>query len=241
MSYRVLLVDDEPLARERVKRLLQAHEQFQCVGEAEHGDAALNWLNQHEADLVLLDIQMPGRNGLDIAADIQRRPAAPLVVFCTAYDEHALQAFSVKAIDYLLKPIHPDDLARALQRALEWLSQHRPANSPIAKQHIAARNHQGVQLIAIDDVRCCIADQKYVSVHHAQGETLVDESLSQLEEQFAGHFLRVHRSALVALQHIERLVVRNDGSHQVFVRGVEFGISISRRHVAQVKRLLKML
>ena len=250
MTYRVLLVDDEPLARERMKRLLLEHHDFICAGEAANGDAALSWLRLHQADLVLLDIQMPGRNGLDTAAAMQELPQPPLVVFCTAYDEHALQAFAVKAIDYLLKPVRKEDLSRALQRAGEWLAQ-RPElqpeqaaeqqSAPGCRTHLSARTHNGLQLIPLEEVFYFYADQKYVNVHHEGGETLVDDSLRQLEDEFPGLFVRVHRSALVALKRIERLEALPGGGHNVYLRGLAEGVPVSRRHLPDVRRVMKEL
>lgn len=245
MTYRVLLVDDEPLARERMKRLLLEHHDFVCVGEAANGDAALAWLGMHQADLVLLDIQMPGRNGLETAAAMQELPQVPLVVFCTAYDEHALQAFAVKAIDYLLKPVRKEDLRRALQRASEWLMQqsaeHPSARPSGSRTHLSARTHNGLQLIPLESVFYFYADQKYVNVHHEGGETLIDDSLRQLEDEFPGLFVRVHRSALVALNRIERLETLNSGGHKVFLRGLADGVPVSRRHLPEVRRVMKEL
>lgn len=245
MSYQVLLVDDEPLARERLKRLLQEHDDFVCAGEAGDGSAALSWLQQHGADLVLLDIQMPGRSGLDVAAAMQQLPQPPLLVFCTAYDEHALQAFAVKALDYLLKPVRREDLSRALQRAGEWLAQ-RPASvaaatAPGSRTHLSARTHNGLQLIPLESIICCHADQKYVTVLHEDGETLVDESLKQLEDEFPQLFIRVHRSTLVAKQRMERLQAVDEGGHQLWLRGLAEGVAVSRRHLAEVRRVMKEL
>ena len=242
MSYRVLLVDDEPLARERLKRLLLEHDDFDCAGEAANGDAALSWLALHQADLVLLDIQMPGMSGLETAAEIIKRDNAPAIVFCTAYDEHALQAFGVKAIDYLLKPIRKEDFSRALQRAVEWLGTRPQPNEEASagvRTHLSARTHNGLQLIPLDDVLYFYADQKYVSVRHTGGETLIDDALKQLEDEFDGRFVRVHRSALVARDRIERLVAQQGGGHKVYLRGLEEGVAVSRRHLAEVKRVMK--
>ncbi|WP_430460803.1 LytR/AlgR family response regulator transcription factor [Thalassolituus sp. LLYu03] len=246
MSYRVLLVDDEPLARERLKRLLLEHTDFVCAGEAASGDDALLWLSQHAADLVLLDIQMPGRTGLETAAAMQSLARPPVVVFCTAYEEHALQAFAVKAVDYLLKPVRKEDLSRALQRAAEWLAQQAPAATEQAlpsgcRTHLSARTHNGLKLIPLDEVFYCLADQKYVNVHYVGGETLIDDSLKQLEDEFGDLFVRVHRSALVARARIERLQALPEGGHQLFLRGMEDGVPVSRRHLADVKRVMKGL
>ena len=242
MSYRVLLVDDEPLARERLKRLLQEHSQFECAGDVGNGEAALDWLARQHADLVMLDIQMPGMTGLAVAAEIAKQEKPPAVVFCTAYDEHALQAFGVRAIDYLLKPIRKEDLSRALQRAVEWLGK-QPDNEVAAgsRTHLSARTHNGLQLIALEDVFYFYADQKYVSVRHTGGETLIDDALKQLEDEFGDRFVRVHRSALVARGRIERLEAQPGGGHKVYLRGLHEGVAVSRRHLAAVKRVMKEL
>jgi len=245
MSYRVLLVDDEPLARERLKRLLTEYPDFVCAGEAGDGDEALAWLHSNSADLLLLDIQMPGMNGLDVAAQIQQQKNAPLIVFCTAYDEHALQAFSVSALDYLLKPVHKDDLCRALQRAQPWLESKEKSTPPAAAEsgrtHLSARTHNGLLLIPLEDVFYFYADQKYVSVRHTGGETLIDDALKQLEEEFGERFVRVHRSALVARDRIERLEAKAGSGHKVYLRGLDEGVAVSRRHLADVKRVMKEL
>ena len=167
MSYRVLVVDDEPLARQRLKRLLEEHKDFACIAEAGDGQAAVDWLSQFRADLVLLDIQMPGLDGLQAAEKIRSLANPPVIVFCTAYDDHALAAFDVDAADYLLKPIRKEDLIRALSRAAERLS--RQVAGPAARTHISARTSQGLVLTPIDDVLFFSADQKYVSMHHDEG------------------------------------------------------------------------
>lgn len=241
MSYRVFIVDDEPLARERLKRLLQGQEQFSVCGEAEHGEAALAWLKKNQADIMLLDIQMPGVNGLQVAAKIQPQENAPVIIFCTAYDEHALEAFRVQALDYLLKPVRPEELSRALNRAAEWLSN--PANSASSTQvsertHLTANSHKGFERIAVADIIACVAEQKYVRVLHEDGELLVDESLKQLEEEFPQLFIRTHRSALVALERLH-LLQAQQGGHQILLHGLAEPIPVSRRHLAKVKEAME--
>src|SRR5690606_5707367 len=115
------------LARERLKRLLLDRESFSVCGEAEHGMAALDWLQKNHADIMLLDIQMPGMDGLEVAAKVRQLENPPVIIFCTAYDEYALEAFRVQALDYILKPVSPEELTRALNRASEWLNN--PANN----------------------------------------------------------------------------------------------------------------
>jgi two-component system response regulator AlgR len=236
MSYRVLVVDDEPLARQRLKRLLEEHKDFACIAEAGDGQAAVDWLSQFRADLVLLDIQMPGLDGLQAAEKIRSLANPPVIVFCTAYDDHALAAFDVDAADYLLKPIRKDDLIRALSRAAERLS--RQVAGPAARTHISARTSQGLVLTPVDDVLFFSADQKYVSMHHADGETLIDDSLKQLEEEFPQRFMRIHRSYLVASDRVQRLENTDDGV-VLWLRGSDQPLPVSRRHAPGVKKHLR--
>jgi len=236
MSYRVLVVDDEPLARQRLKRLLDEHKDFACIAEAGDGQAAVDWLSQFRADLVLLDIQMPGLDGLQAAEKIRGQVNAPVIVFCTAFDDHALAAFDVDAADYLLKPIRKEDLTRALSRTAERLS--RQVSGPAARTHISARTSQGLVLTLVDSILYFSADQKYVSMHHADGETLIDDSLKQLEEEFPQRFLRIHRSYLVAIKRILRLENTSSGV-VIWLEGMDQPLPVSRRHAPAVKRLLK--
>lgn len=243
MTYRLIIVDDEPLARTRLHRLLEEQSEFEVVAELESGQGCLDWLAEQQADAILLDIQMPGLTGLETAARLQLLEHPPLVIFCTAYDEHALDAFGVKAIDYLLKPVRHEELQRSLGRAVEWLQHVQTEKSPdnSVRTHLTARTHMGLQLIPIGDVFYFTADQKYVNVVHTEGETLIDDSLRQLEDEFGNRFVRVHRSALVARDRIERLGSAEGNGHQVFLRGLRDGISVSRRHLADVRRVMKSM
>jgi len=237
MTYRVVIVDDEPLARQRLKRLLEEHKDFTCVAEAGDGQAAVDWFSQFQADLLLLDIQMPGLDGLQAASRICTQPSAPVIVFCTAYDDHALSAFEVDAADYLLKPIRKEDLTRALTRASVRLARdNTPA--PAARTHISARTAQGLTLTPVDEVLYFSADQKYVSMHHEQGATLIDDSLKQLEEEFPHRFLRIHRSYLVASDRICRLENTDDGV-VLWLQGSDAPLPVSRRHAPGVKKYLR--
>lgn len=241
MSYQVFIVDDESLARERLKRLLDKQTQFSVCGEAGHGEAALAWLQNNNADIVLLDIQMPGMGGLEVAAQIKQQKNSPVIIFCTAYDEYALEAFRVQALDYLLKPVRPEELNRALNRAAEWLNS--PANSihlnqSNARTHLTANSHKGYERIAVAEVIACVAEQKYVRILHEGGELLVDESLKQLEEEFPQVFIRTHRSALVALSRLH-LLQAQQGGHQILLQGLDQPIPVSRRHLAKVKEAME--
>ena len=256
MTLRVLLVDDEPLARQRLARLLAEHTHYEIVAEAGNGQAALDWLRQHKADLVLLDIEMPGLTGLEVAKQLMDtlppKGHHSAIIFCTAYDEYALSAFKVDAVDYLLKPIRKDELNKALQKAQRWIEQQPdvevdPLNThACARTHISARTHQGLQLIPITDIYCFQADQKYITVkYHCEnemiGEVLIDEPLKVLEDEFEHHFVRIHRNALVAKDKIERLETVSNSVHLLYLKSFEEGMSVSRRHLPSVRKLMRGL
>lgn len=237
MSYRVLITDDEPLARERIKRFIEREPDFDAVAEASDGREALAWLKDHSADIVLLDIRMPGPDGLDVARDIGRLPSPPAVVFCTAYDDHAIEAFRVEAVDYLLKPIRREDLHTALERAATRRAQIKAA-SPSARSHLSSRTHSGIRRIAVDDILWFSADQKYVTAHCQDGEFLLDETLKQLEEEFSDRFIRTHRSILVATSAIDQLHTGLQSS-TLSLTGSDTHLPVSRRHLAGVRRFIK--
>ncbi len=255
MSLRVLLVDDEPLARQRLARLLAEYDNYHIVAEAGNGQAALDWLTRHHADLVLLDIQMPGLTGLEVAEKLMTvLPASgpkPAIIFCTAYDEYALNAFKVDAVDYLLKPIRKEDLSKAMQKASRWIEQQPDAAATkdvarCTRTHISARTHQGLQLIAITDIYSFQADQKYITVKYTTsantvGEVLIDEPLKLLEDEFEQHFVRIHRNALVAKEKIDRLETVDSSVHLLYLKGVDEGMSVSRRHLPGVRKLMRGL
>lgn len=251
MNLRVLLVDDEPLARQRLMRLLAEHDNFQIVAEAANGQAALDWLRQHKADIVLLDIEMPGLTGLQVAEQLIQEPAhaKPVIIFCTAYDEYAFNAFKVDALDYLLKPIRKEDLSKALQKAQRWIEQQpntEMATRGAARTHISARIHQSLQLIPVSDIYSFQADQKYITVTYQSsendlGEVLIDEPLKILEDEFEQSFVRIHRNALVAKDKIDRLETVDANMHLLYLRGVEEGMSVSRRHLPSIRKLMRLL
>lgn len=237
MSYRVFITDDEPLARERIKRFLENEQDYEVVGEASDGAAALAWLKDNSADIILLDIRMPGPDGLSVARDIGALPAPPAVVFCTAYDDHAIEAFRVDAVDYLLKPIRREDLHTALQRAALRKSQMKVA-TPSSRTHLSSRTHSGIRRIAVNDILWFSADQKYVTAHCSEGEFLLDETLKQLEEEFSDGFIRTHRSILVATSAIDQLHTGLQSS-TLSLHGSDAQLPVSRRHLAGVRRFIK--
>lgn len=243
----VLIVDDELLARQRLARMLAKLDNVNLVGEAENADDALTAIAELDPDVVLLDIQMPECDGLTLAQKIAELEDPPSIIFCTAYDQYALDAFGTTAIGYLLKPVKPEALLAVLEKASKLNKIQRAtvqAERPLSREqrtHISAKTRRGVELIPLDDVRFFLADHKYVTAMHRGGEHLLDETLKELEEEFGGRFVRIHRNALVSIQHIEALERNSQGQYQVRLADVETRPAVSRRHVTQLKELLNSI
>lgn len=241
---RILVVDDENLARDRLRRLLETDGTHEVVGEAANGNEAVKLCSELLPDLVLLDIRMPGMDGLETARHFLGLEDPPAIIFCTAYEEHAIQAFDLQAVGYLLKPVRKEKLLEALSNTgnlnrAQLAALH--ATDEGRRSHISARTHKGIELIAIDDVRYFQADQKYVTVRYSAGEVIVDETLRELETEFADLFIRVHRSALVAKNHVEGLLKSGDGHVEVRLQGLQETVPISRRHLPGVRKIVKRL
>lgn len=240
---KVILVDDEPLARDRLRRMLGDQQHYQVVAEAASGAEAVSQAQRHRPDVVLLDIRMPGMDGMEAARHLTQLPQPPAVVFCTAYDEYAVSAFEVQAVGYVLKPVRKEQLIQALQRAAgvsrRQLDALRP--EPQERTHLSAKNHAGVELIPLQDISHLLAEQKYVTAYYGNREVLLDESLKQLELEFSAAFLRIHRNCLVSLSHVEKLVLSGPGQGAIKLRGREALLNVSRRHLTQVKKVLKNL
>lgn len=242
----VLIVDDEALARARVHRLLSQIGEFNNVHEAGNGKEAVEAVQKLSPDLVLMDIQMPVMDGIEAARHISELDTPPAIIFCTAYDEYAIEAFNVQAVGYLLKPVRADDLKSALNKLSKINKvQANELSKDERRTHISTRTHSGLELIPVENIRLFRADQKYVSVFHSygdeKGEVLIDESLKTLEDEFSGLFERVHRNSLVATCHIVKLHKHDDGSHWLELDGLADSVPVSRRHLSGVRKLLKTL
>jgi two-component system response regulator AlgR len=240
----VLIVDDELPARERLQRLVGELPGCAVAGVCANGPDALALTARLDPAVVLLDIRMPGMTGIEVARHLAALERPPAVVFTTAYDEYALQAFEAQAVGYLLKPVRRERLEQALKHAsrLSASQLHRLATPPqplAARQHVAVRVRDELKLIPVKSIRYFEADQKYVTVRHANGEDLLDESLKQLEEEFAQEFVRVHRSLLAAIAHIEALERTGEDSYVLRLRGETQVLPVSRRQVAELKRRLQ--
>ena len=242
----VFIVDDEPLARSRLKDLLVdcgAQIELQVVGEAGNGQEALDKLNETPAEVVLMDIRMPQMDGLELALHLSKLEHPPVIIFTTAYDAYAVQAFELRAIDYLLKPIRLGRLFEAISRARDAV----PIRTevlreliPEARTHLSAHERGRVILIPIEDVIYLRAEMKYVTVRTATHEYLIEESLTALEKEYAARFVRIHRSCLVAKSAVagfEKGGEEGESGWQLKLHGVDERLPISRRQWSGVKAL----
>jgi two-component system response regulator AlgR len=213
------------------------------AGVCSNGGDALALVGRLKPTVVLLDIRMPGMSGIEVARHLGALEAPPAIVFTTAYDEYALEAFDSQAVGYLLKPVRRERLEQALKHASRLSSpQLRVLGAPTeplaARQHVAARLRDELKLIPVKDIRYFRADQKYVTVRHSRGEDLIDEPLKQLEEEFARDFVRVHRSLLVAVAHVEALERMGEDGYAVRLRGETEPLAVSRRQLAELRKRL---
>jgi len=239
---RVLIVDDEKLARERLRELLNEIGGHTVIGEATNGNEAVERASELNPDVVLMDIRMPGMDGLEAAMHLMGMDDPPNVIFTTAYDQHALHAFEVNAVDYLLKPIRKDRLAAALDKAkkltLEQLQDVNAAQeSPQARTHISVHLRGNIRLVPVKDILYFMADSKYVTIRTPAEEHLIEDSLVNLEKEFGDKmFLRIHRNALVATDYIKGIEKSTAGNWQVALKGSDKKLDVSRRHAAAVRR-----
>lgn len=260
----LLLIDDEPLARSRLRRLLAELPETAQAAVDEAADAAEAWalLRAQRYDVLLLDIQMPGRSGMDLARRLAGDPGMhhPAIVFVTAHEEHALDAFGVSAIDYLTKPVRRERLAQAMGKAVLWLRARgaaQPQVPAVGTVYLTVQDRGALKRVPLTDILYCRAESKYTTVQTAQQQYLVDISLTDLEQRYPGHFVRIHRSALVsvcAIRSLERIAGTMDSSvpasddgasdletsgWSLHLHGVPDTLPVSRRRVAAVQALLR--
>ena len=226
---RVMVVDDEPPAVERMVELLGADPWVQVVGCESRPGRVVERCRELNPDLVMLDIQMPGMNGLELARELRRLDSPPAVVFVTAHDDHAVEAFDVAALDYLVKPVRVERLRAALRRL---------DGSRDASEALAARVGDRLLRIPLDRVRALTSEDKCTIIHSTDGQALSDASLKELEERHSGRFMRVHRATLVSRRHLRALFRDSSGVERVVVDGIALEPEVSRRNHSAVKSLL---
>ncbi len=242
---KILIVDDEALARERLHDLVNELYPAAITIEAANGMEALDKITEHSPEIILLDIRMPGMDGLELANHLLHLEMPPAIVFTTAYQDHALNAFDANAVDYLLKPIRKERLNTAIERAtvvsqskLATLNETEGITSK--RSHLSALVQGNIQLISIDSIYYLKAEQKYVTAAWPGGEILLDESLVSLEAEFIDYFIRIHRNALVAINHIRGLSKNDEGQQVIKLSDMPIELVVSRRHLSDVKKALKL-
>ncbi len=251
MAYRCVVIDDEKPARDRIKRLLAAHPDFQIVGEAADADAAVRLIDETTPDLCFLDVRMPEGTGFDV---IERAGHVPHVVFVTAYDRYAVPAFAVRSIDYLLKPVGRERFAEAVDRAreridaagtarriLDELDALRRSVRPVAAaaprpDRISVRRGPGVLLLDPDEIVWFEAEDTLVFARTAGGRFLIDRTLSDLERQLEGRFFRAHRSCLVNLARIAEVRPADAGAYTIVCPGAGT-VALSRRQARRLREI----
>jgi len=244
---RVLIVDDEPPARERLKRLLADIEGIELIGEAEGGVQAVEIMEENKPDLVLLDIQMPGLDGFEV---IEALEDPPPVIFVTAYDEYAIRAFEVNALDYLLKPFSRERLAKAIRRAQEALAEEKdfaaqlgPLLESLAAQgqylaRLAVSDHDRIRVLDVDEVDWIGIEGEQVMVHVGDRAYPIRRTLTELEARLdPACFFRAHRSAIVNLDRVKEVIPWFKGSHKLrLTTGAE--VDLSRARARALRKIL---
>jgi two-component system response regulator AlgR len=239
---RVLIVDDEQPARERVRELLKDMPEMQVVGSASNGEAAFALCLEKRPDVLITDIRMPGMNGLELARHINLLEAPPAIVFLTAFDDQAMAAFDLHAVDYLLKPVRSERLLQALSRARRFgqLPESISRGSG-PRSHLCARLGGALKLVPVTDILYLLADTKYVQVVSRGGQVLIEDSLVQLESEFSNHFVRIHRNCLVAIKEIAGIERDSEGSSFITLKSATAKLEVSRRNLSQVRDFLRQL
>jgi two-component system response regulator AlgR len=245
---RIAIVDDEDPARSRLRDLLADCAEklpLEIVGEAASGAEALELVSREPCDVVLMDVRMPGMDGIEAAQHLRKFDPAPAVIFTTAYDVYALKAFEVHAIDYLLKPIRSARLAEALAKVRVAPAPKAAALNDLrrtARVALSATERGKVHLIPVANIIYLRAELKYVTARTSEREFLLDESLSKLEEEFGEQFVRVHRSCLVARAAIRGFdrsagAGNEGGQWEVLLKGSDERIAVSRRQQYIVREM----
>lgn len=231
----VLIVDDELLARGRLKRLLSEIDGYTLVAEAADVNTAKQVIQKQQVDIVLLDIQMPGQNGLTFAADLRMLALPPAVILVTAHPEHALDAYSVSPVDYLLKPVDTEGLKQALSKAGVHTKAHQKG---VASQMLSYQIGGVIRQVDVSKVYYFSAEDKYVKAVFAGGTALLEGSLQQLERKYAGKLERIHRNTLINWHYFDCLIQQPDGKYYVRLKGCNADLDASRREAARIKHLI---
>ena len=245
MALKVLIVDDEALARSRLRTLLGdcTDPRAEVVGEAANAVQAMELIPRTGCDLVLLDIHMPGVDGIALAATLRELAAPPAIVFVTAHAEHAVQAFELEAVDYLTKPVRVERLQQALQKAERHIKERRALEADSPLESLLIQDRGRAERVPLAEVVYLKSELKYLTVRTATRSHILDGSLADFEERYPGRFVRVHRNALVARAAIRSLEKHDDGEEAegwaLRLAGVPEPVVVSRRQLPAVRDALK--
>ncbi len=235
---RILIVDDEAPARNRLRRMLAEIPAVHIAGEAASGQEALRLIPLTFPDVLLLDISMPGMDGMMLAKTLTQQDTMPAIIFCTAWADQAVEAFECDAVDYLVKPVRAERLEAALAKARRFLAKDDAgANGPFLRSILGGK----IRLFPLADVICLHAEDKYTVVVHAKGKLVIDQSLLELEREHADILVRIHRGTLVAKKCIRGLEKASGGRHFLQLKGCEDRPQVSRRNLPAVRKLIRKL
>jgi two-component system response regulator AlgR len=244
MPLKVLIVDDEPLARARLRTLLSdcTAPRAQVDAEASNASQALAWLQRNPVDVVLLDIHMPGADGLTLAQSLRDLPQPPVVVFVTAYAEHAVQAFELEALDYLTKPVRLERLQATLKKVVRLAQSVRGLAPEVPEEVLIIQDRGQTERVPLSKVLYLKAELKYITVRTATRSYIMEGSLGELEDKYKTQFMRIHRNALIARRAVRALVRQHDPEEAegwaVRLDGVDERLPVSRRQLAAVRELV---
>ncbi len=238
---KVLIVDDEVLARDRLREHVLRLESEADIEYAQDGNEAIEKVNAGQPDVVLMDIRMPVMDGLQAASYMMSLDDPPAVIFTTAYEDHALEAFEVNAVDYLLKPVRQDRLRQAFEKAERFLRQ--PSDDEFTgrdrrttRSHVSINTRGQIRLIPVKEIIYFMADSKYITVRTADARHLIEDSLTSLEKEFGDRFMRVHRNSLVSTDYMRGLEKQSNNKWMIVLDQVDELIEVSRRRLPSVRR-----
>ncbi len=235
---KILIIDDEAPARNRLRRMLANIPSVECVGEAGTSRKALEIIPSTKANVLLLDISMPGMDGMQLAQTLQESDVSPAIIFCTAWSDRAVQAFECDAVDYLVKPVRAERLTVALEKARRLLG---GFDNDVGALFLRTTLGGKVSLLPLSDVICLLAEDKYTTVVHKKGRLVIDQSLLELENEHPSVLVRIHRSSLVAKKFIRGLEKAPNGRHFLQLESCKDRLQVSRRNLPVIRKLIREL
>ena len=235
---RILIIDDEEPARNRLRRMLADIPAVFVTGEDASGQEAMRLIPLKEPNVLLLDISMPGMDGMTLAQKLQTQDSPPAIIFCTAWSDQAVAAFECDAVDYLVKPVRAERLELALEKAQRFITSESAASSgPLLRSTLGGK----VKLFPLAEVICMSAEDKYTTVVHKNGKLVIDQSLAEMEHEHADVLIRIHRHTLVTIKCIRGLEKSPDGRHYLHLNGCDERPQVSRRNLPVIRKLIRKL